>query len=220
MAQDRLALPNLITIGRIIACPAVFFLALAPSVSARLFAFCLFLAAALSDLWDGYLARKHGLVTDLGKLLDPIADKLLLAAALIPIYLLSHRPEPMWLLPWWGALPLWVLFVIFGREVAVTLFRAWALRGGVVISAGRSGKSKALSQNLFMGGVLLWYPLKMLAAAGGWDGPFWGFWQHLHGAWIGVTLSLAILLTVYSMVDYAWTYRRLVGGGEIDREGT
>lgn len=211
MASARLNLPNLITIGRILACPVVFFLIMAPSAGLRFAAFVLFLAAALSDLWDGYLARKHGLITDFGKLLDPLADKFLLAVTFIPFYILSRGPGPVGPIPGWGALPLWVMVVIFGREVAVTLFRGWAARKGVVISAGRSGKRKALSQNLFIGGVLLWYPLKMIALDRGWSGGLWAAWTWLHGGWIVVTLALAVVLTVYSMLDYFWSYRKLVG---------
>ncbi len=211
MAPGRLTLPNLITIGRILACPAVFSFIFVPSVPLRFASFAIFLAAALSDIWDGYLARKHGLVTDLGKLLDPLADKLLLAATFVPIYILSHRLGDVGPLPWWGPLPLWVVLVIFGRELAVTIFRAWALRRGVVISAGKSGKRKALMQNLFSGGVLLWYPLQMLATQKGWSGPGVDLWIGVHGAWIGITLILAIFLTVYSMLDYFWNYRTLVG---------
>jgi len=211
MAPGRLNLPNLITVGRILACPAVFALVIFPSVTTRLLSFILFLAAAFSDLWDGYLARKHGLVTDLGKLLDPLADKLLLAATFIPFFILSHGQGEVGTLPWWGPLPLWVVLLIFGRELAVTLFRAWGVRKGVVIPAGKSGKWKALSQNLFIGGVLLWYPLQMLSLARGWKGGFWAFWSDLHGGWIAITLSVAILLTIYSMADYFWSYRTLVG---------
>ena len=79
-----LNVPNLITIGRILVCPAIFALALASSVEARMLAFVLFVVAGLSDLWDGYLARKHGWITDVGKLLDPLADKLLLLSTFIP----------------------------------------------------------------------------------------------------------------------------------------
>ncbi len=211
MGRGRFTLPNLITIGRILACPVVFSLILTPSVSARLGSFVLFLAAALSDLWDGHLARKHGLITDLGKLLDPLADKLVLVATFVPFYMLSHRGEPVGPIPWWGPLPLWVILVIFGRELAVTLFRSWGVRKGVVIAAGKSGKYKAFSQNLFIGGVLLWYPLKMLALERGWQGAVWRFWADFHGGWIGVTLAVAIFLTVYSMIDYFWSYRTLVG---------
>jgi CDP-diacylglycerol--glycerol-3-phosphate 3-phosphatidyltransferase len=211
MAPGRFNLPNLITIARIMACPAVFALVMAPSVSSRFAAYGLFAVAAISDLWDGYLARKHGLITDLGKFLDPLADKLLTASTFIPFYLLSHGEGPIGPLPWWGPLPLWVLLVVFGRELAITVFRGWAARRGVVISAGKSGKYKAFLQNLFSGGVLLWYPLQMMAIRDGWEGGFWSFWSPFHGGWIAITLSVALALTVYSMVDYFWSYRTLVG---------
>jgi CDP-diacylglycerol--glycerol-3-phosphate 3-phosphatidyltransferase len=211
MAPGRLTLPNLITIGRILACPGIFVLVMVPSVAPRFAAFGLFFAAAVSDLWDGYLARKHGLITDLGKLLDPLADKLLLVSTFLPFYLLSHADGSVGRIPWWGELPLWVLVVIFGRELAVTGLRSFAMRKGVVISAGKSGKYKAFIQNLFAGGVLLWYPLEMLSLRNGWDGGFWAFWTHLHGGWIGITLTVALVLTVYSMGDYFWSYRKLVG---------
>ena len=113
-------LPNLITIGRILVCPVIFVMAISPSVDARLGAFIFFVIAGLSDLWDGYLARKYGWVTDFGKLIDPLADKLLLLSTFIPFYMISHRGEEVWLIPWWGMLPMWVLIVIIGRELLVT----------------------------------------------------------------------------------------------------
>jgi len=204
-------LPNVITIGRIVACPAIFFLALSPSVSARLAAFVLFVVAGLSDLWDGYLARKHGWITDVGKLLDPLADKLLLLSTFVPFYIISHREGEAGLIPWWGMLPMWVLIVIFGRELLITLFRQWATRQDVIIAAGTSGKYKAFLQNLFSGGLLLWYPVQEFAAARGLDNlPYRAFVQ-VHATWIGLTLVLALILTLYSMVDYFWSYRALLG---------
>lgn len=205
-------LPNAITVARIAACPVIFLLALAPSVAARYAAFTVFVAAAVSDLWDGHLARKHGLVTDVGKLLDPIADKLLLACTFAPLYLVAQRPGELDQVPIWGALPLWALLVVFGRELLVTLFRGWASRRGVVISAGKSGKRKTLIQNFFVGGLLLWYPLVRTGADAGWSGGFWSSWRTFHGGWIAVTLTLALIMTVYSMVDYLWSYRALVQG--------
>ena len=206
---SRLTLPNVITLARIASCPLLFLLAIAPGEEARYGAFVLFLAAALSDVWDGWLARSRGLITDLGKLLDPFADKLLLAVTFIPIYLVSQRPGPENELPFWGELPLWVLLVIFGREVFITLFRQWAQRRGVVIPAGVSGKIKALSQNLFIGGALLWYPLRMSAQTNGWN---WFPAVRTAMAWyLGITLAIALVLTIYSMLDYLWSYRSLVG---------
>jgi CDP-diacylglycerol--glycerol-3-phosphate 3-phosphatidyltransferase len=209
MAVSRLNLPNIISVARILATPAVFFLALSPDPNRGLWAFVLFLAAALSDLWDGYLARKHGWITDLGKLLDPLADKLLLVSTFVPFYMITHR-GPEWELPVWGALSIWILVVIFGRELFMTIFRSWAARRDVVIAAGPSGKYKAFVQNLFSGGALLWFPLATLSRERGWEGVVWDIWVLLHSAWLALTLAVALFLTVYSMLDYLWTYRALI----------
>lgn len=206
---SRLNLPNAITIGRILACPVIFVLVLTPTTTARVGAFVLFAVAALSDLWDGYLARKHGWITDTGKLLDPAADKLLLVATFIPFYMLSHRAGEVGAVPWWGELPLWVVVVIFGRELLVTGLRQYAKARGVVISASKAGKYKAFSQNFFSGGLLLWYALVMLAARHGWSGGLWEAWMAFHGAVVALCLGVAVLLTLYSLGDYLWTYRRL-----------
>jgi CDP-diacylglycerol---glycerol-3-phosphate 3-phosphatidyltransferase len=209
---SRLNLPNIITLARIAVCPVLFWLALSPDLWARWAAFVLFVVAALSDVWDGYLARKHGLITDMGKLLDPLADKLLLVATFVPFYIVSHRPGEANEVPLWGALPLWVLIVIFGRELFITIFRQWAQRRGVVIAAGKSGKNKALFQSLFMGALLLWYPVLMTAEQRGWTGAgWWPAYAWGHGILIAVTLVVAMVLTIYSMIDYLWSYRSLVG---------
>jgi len=211
MAPGRLNLPNVITIARILACPAVVFLVFADSVPLRLAAWVLFVTAAVSDLWDGYLARKHGLITDLGKLLDPLADKLLLVSTFVPFYILSHRQGPVGLVPFLGPLPLWIVLVIIGREFFITIFRSYAAGRGVVIQAGKAGKYKAFSQNLFIGGLLLWYPLQMLSIERGWEGGFWGFWSYLHGGWVIFFLSVALLLTIFSLLGYMWRFRSLLG---------
>lgn len=211
MTGSRLTLPNIITVARIAACPVIFFLAIAPGVGARVWAFVLFVVAGLSDVWDGYLARRYGLITDMGKLLDPIADKLLLVATFVPFFIISRRGGELDLIPLWGALPVWVMVVIFGREIFITLFRSYAVRRGVVIPAGTSGKRKALFQALFIGALLLWYPLSAVAEERGWEGAAWGAWSLLHTTWVGVTLGVAIVLTVYSMLDYLWSYRSVVG---------
>jgi CDP-diacylglycerol---glycerol-3-phosphate 3-phosphatidyltransferase len=213
MPPSRLNLANGITLARIAACPAIFVLALSPHPGHLLAAFLLFLAAALSDLWDGYLARKHGWVTNMGMLLDPLADKLLLVSTFVPFYLVSQRPDPLTDIPWWGPLPLWVVLVIFGREALVTVLRSWAARRGSVIGAGRSGKVKAFVQNIFSGSLLLWYALARTAAERGWAGTApWEAWGVFHGAVTGSTLLGALVLTVYSMVVYLWQNRALMTG--------
>jgi CDP-diacylglycerol---glycerol-3-phosphate 3-phosphatidyltransferase len=211
VSGSRVTLPNIITVARIAACPIIFCLALESGVGAGFGAFVLFVVAGLSDVWDGYLARRYNLITDMGKLLDPIADKLLLVATFVPFFILSRRGIEAGLIPWIGVMPVWVMIVIFGRELFITLFRSYAASRGVVIPAGKSGKRKALFQALFMGGLLLWYPLRALAESRGWDGFLWAGWSWFHGAWVAVTLALAIVLTVYSMLDYLWSYRSVVG---------
>jgi CDP-diacylglycerol--glycerol-3-phosphate 3-phosphatidyltransferase len=206
----RLNLPNIITLVRIAACPVIFYLALSSDPRSGFAAFVLFVIAAVTDLWDGYLARKNKQVTDVGKLLDPIADKLLLFSTFIPLYIVSHRVGPEWPLPFWGALSAWIVGVIFGREILITLFRSYAVRKGLVIAAGPAGKYKAFVQNLFIGGGLLWYPLTATARSEGWTGGFWRFWVGLHSWWILVMLSVALFLTVYSMGVYLWNYRQLL----------
>lgn len=204
----RSALPNVITVGRIIMAPAVLFLVLDHDFGTRLLAFALFLVAAFSDLWDGYLARKHGWISDFGKLWDPIADKLLLVCTFIPFYILTHGANAS-TLPFWGTLPLWVLFVVFGREVLITLIRAFAARRGVVIPAGRAGKLKTLAQNIFIGTTIFWFALESASIEFGWYGRAWDGWKIFHGTVLAVTLLLAVVLTVYSLVVYLWGWRSL-----------
>ena len=206
-------LPNGITIARIIAAPMVSALILSDRFEHRILAFVIFIVAAASDVWDGYLARSRGLITDFGKLADPIADKLLIFATFIPIYIASHRPEAADVLPvvpYWKTLPLWVVIVVLGREVLITAFRVFAKGRGVVIPAGKEGKHKAIFQNAFIGSAILWYALRGEALEHGWVGPFWSFWTVFHGLFVAISLGAAVLLTAYSLMVYLWRYRALV----------
>lgn len=206
-----MSLPNVITITRIALCPVIWVLVMSTDTTIQLIGFAVFLAAALSDLWDGYLARTYGWVTDMGKLLDPLADKLLLVVTILPVYLISQRPGPIDDLAFWGPLPLWVVVLIFARDLVVTLFRQHARRRGTVMAAGPWGKRKTLSQNLFVGGALLWFPLARLAADRSWQSEaIWNVWSGIHGLWNAVTLALTIGLTLYSLIDYLWRHRSLL----------
>ncbi len=207
---SRLNLANGITILRILACPVVFVLALSDRPGSLFVAFLLFLAAALSDLWDGYLARKHGWITNMGKLLDPLADKLLLVATFVPFFLVSRSGDPLGLIPWWGGLPVWVMVVIFGREILVTILRSWAAQRGSVVPAGQSGKIKAFIQNIFSGSLLLWYALVRWAPNEWWiESRSWMAWTAFHGAVTALTLAVALFLTVYSLGVYLVQHRAL-----------
>jgi CDP-diacylglycerol--glycerol-3-phosphate 3-phosphatidyltransferase len=188
----------------------VFALLFVPTFTARFIAWILFLIAAFSDLWDGYLARKHGWISDFGKLLDPIADKLLLVATFVPFYLLSRREDADAVLPVLGTLPLWILLVIFGREALVTGIRSVLAGRGVVIPAGKSGKLKAVFQNIFIGTTIFWLALQSAAADHGWSGRGWELWQAFHSFVLLTTLAIAVFLTVYSLAIYLWEWRRLM----------
>jgi len=207
---ERSTLPNAITVGRIILAPVVLFLIFVPTFTARLAAFILFLVAAFSDLWDGYLARKHGWISDFGKLVDPLADKLLLVCTFVPFYMISHRPDGSGWIAGIGALPLWVVLVIFGREALITGIRSYAARRGIVIPAGKAGKQKAVFQNIFIGSCIFWFALSSAAAKYRWSGPVWNGWQWFHG-WFNLTsLGIAVFLTVYSLLIYLIAWRRLI----------
>jgi phosphatidylglycerophosphate synthase len=135
-----------------------------------------------------------------------------LASTFIPFYIISHRGTELDEIPLWGPMPLWVVVVIFGRELLITLFRSYAARLGVVIAAGQAGKQKALLQSIFSGGLLLLYPLRILAETRGWQDLLW--WRTLGsflGGLVASTLALALILTVYSMLDYLWRYRSVMG---------
>ncbi len=110
----------------------------------------------------------------------------------------------------WDVLPLWVLIVVLGRELLITVFRGLAKRKGVVIAAGKEGKFKAVFQNMFMGGEILWLALRSRALERAWDTPFWSFWKVFHGSYVAITLTIAVVLTAYSLAVYLWRYRALV----------
>jgi phosphatidylglycerophosphate synthase len=211
-------LPNAITVGRIAASPLVGWLPLTPSATFRGVAFVLFLVVAISDYWDGRLARSRNSITDLGKQLDPLADKLFLVVTMIPMYLLMrpkgpdvgivHVADSLKFITPWGpvGLPLWVAIVILGRELAMTIFRQMAARRGVVISSIGPAKWKTGFQMTWVGAAFFWFWAATLASNNGWDGPLWTVVRNVIGL-IGVTSMIgAVGLTLYSLVLYVRRY--------------
>jgi CDP-diacylglycerol--glycerol-3-phosphate 3-phosphatidyltransferase len=128
-----LNLPNALTLVRILAVPVVVVALLGETPNGDALAAGVFALAALTDGLDGYFARSRGAVTNFGKLMDPIADKLLIVAALVSLVSL-HR------------LAAWVAMVIIAREFAVTVMRVVAAERGVVIAASWLGKAKTVLQ--------------------------------------------------------------------------
>lgn len=178
-------LPNLITVVRILLAPVFIWMLLADNGehdALRWAAAVLFIIAIATDGIDGMIARRYNLVTDLGKILDPIADKILTGGALVCLSILDE-------LPWW------VTIVILVREIGITVFRFVMLRDRV-IPASRGGKLKTVSQSVSISLALL---------------PFWlvfGEWVH----WLNTaTMTITVILTVVSGLDYllsAWRLRK------------
>lgn len=193
--MSRWNTPNKITVARIAATPFIAILIFQDPLPARWAAFLLFLAAAVSDVVDGNLARTKGEITRFGQLLDPVADKLLVLVTFVPLYGI-------------GLLPLWLVILVLAREVVITAFRRFALARGRVIAASGWGKSKAMVQNWFVGSVLV-LRINRGYAAGGADGVAWRAWDGYVGAVIEVGFWFVVVLTVLSLIDYLYAHRRL-----------
>ena len=178
----NLNLPNAITVLRILLAPVFIWMLLADDGAdgwLRWAAAVLFIVAIATDGIDGAIARKHGLVTDLGKLLDPIADKILTGGALVALSIL-------------GELPWWVTLVVLVREIGITVHRMIVATDHVVAAAWM-GKLKTVAQSVAISVALL--PLYLVVGD-------WIFWVN------GILMTAAVLLTVASGIDYILTALR------------
>jgi CDP-diacylglycerol--glycerol-3-phosphate 3-phosphatidyltransferase len=172
-------IPNLLSISRILAVPVFIVLMLDPSPLRALLAGIVFSIASATDWLDGYLARKWGQVTKIGKLLDPIADKILIMAALV--ILVEIRSD---------VVPAWIAIIIIGREFAVTGLRAIASSDGIIIPAETSGKFKVGAQITAVLSLLLDYYMTKN-------------WMRTLGIY---ALWVAMFLSLYSALYYFKTY--------------
>ena len=143
-------LPNTITVVRMAVIPVLIGFPLYADWAGSHVVAWLYIVAALGDVVDGWAARRGQQVTRIGKLLDPLADKLTVSTALVVLLTMGRIPNEGW--P--GTLGLTLVVVIVGRELAVTGLRGIASAGGVVVSANWAGKLKTLSQNIAMGFLL------------------------------------------------------------------
>lgn len=183
----KMNLPNKLTILRVFMIPFfVIFMLLSVSgmdieeasvsvssfTAYRITAVAIFCIASFTDFLDGYIARKQGLVTDFGKFMDPLADKLLVCSALI---LLTAE----------GSLPSWVVIIIIAREFIISGFRLVASDNGIVIAASWWGKFKTVSQMIMC--IVLMLP---------------GVPKLIGPAATGVIIAAAVILTVVSLIDY------------------
>lgn len=145
-------LPNKLTCLRMILVPVFVVLMYLPFTANRYAALVVFIVASLTDTADGYIARKYKLITDFGKFMDPLADKLLVCSAMI-------------CLVGTGEIPAWVVIIIVGREFVISGFRLIAADNGIVIAASYWGKSKTVSQMAMIIVILLsidsWRPFEI-----------------------------------------------------------
>jgi phosphatidylglycerophosphate synthase len=218
----NLNLPNTITVGRILAAPFIAALPFIASPSARLVAFLLYVIAAVTDYYDGMLARTRNLITDLGRLLDPLADKLLLFATLIPMFVLMapvndalvptraqsiDAARLQFITPFGQiGLPWWIVVIVIGREIFMTVFRHAAARRGVVISAIGPAKWKTGFQSVWVGSAYFWFFAATLARAEGWTSATWFAFANFNGIVGTITMIASVFLTLYSLVLYLRRY--------------
>ncbi len=172
-------LPNALTLSRLLAIPVVVVLLVADFPNHDQLAAVVFVAASLTDTLDGNIARWRGQVTELGKFLDPLSDKLFVLSVLVVLV------EE-------GLLAPWVVGVIFGRELLITVLRSMSARQGRVMSASPWGKTKTVVQ---VAAILLLmlerpYPVLHLPAQAG--------------------IAVAVAFTIFSGLDYLWRFRHVV----------
>lgn len=163
-------LPNKLTLLRIILIPVFVVLLL---LKYYYFSAAIFIIASITDFLDGYIARKQNLVTNFGKLMDPLADKLLVTSALICLVEL-------------GDIPAWMVIIILSREFTISILRAVAASEGKVIAASKWGKFKTIFQMIAIISILIR------------NYPFEG----LHIPFSNIVLWIAVILTLISGIDY------------------
>ena len=180
-------LPNLLSLFRILIIPVLVYLLSFSDPRSALLAAGLFLIASITDYFDGYLARRNQSVSDVGKILDPLADKLMIASALIMLAAMDRPNEP--------SVPAWLVVIILARESAVTVIRGIALAEGIVMHAESLGKYKFVLQAYAVVGLLVHYR-------------YWGLDFYAAGLYF---LMLSAVIALWSGVNYHVQFFRLRG---------
>jgi len=180
-------LPNRLTVLRIILSFVFMFLLFSKGLLVKILALVAFSIAALTDFYDGYIARKYNLITDLGKLLDPIADKILVLAAFLAFVEMR-------------IIPAWMVVVIILRELIITGIRFLAANKGKILAAAKAGKHKTVSQMVSIFIILGFIVGRELCVEvfGGWDSSL-EFWLEFG---IYILMLITVALTLISGVFY------------------
>ncbi|MEM6959390.1 MAG: CDP-diacylglycerol--glycerol-3-phosphate 3-phosphatidyltransferase [Myxococcota bacterium] len=149
--EDAINLPNLLTFARVVMIPVVLWLMADGTPRANFWATIVYILTAVTDFLDGWLARRMGLISILGKFLDPLADKLLVMATLVFMCYLGR-------LPIFGVI---AVIIIVGRELSITALRTIAMSEGVVMAAGQGGKDKTALQMAAILLLILYHPYEV-----------------------------------------------------------
>jgi len=187
--------PNKLTVLRMIIAPVFMYFFLIESFWMRLLALGLFTIAALTDLADGYYARKYGKITKFGKFMDPLADKILVSCALVSFIHLKYV----------ATLP---TMLIIGREFFVTGLRLMAAHHGVIIAASYWAKVKTFLQ-LTVVGVVISY-ISLVTTLEHFESPWLASVQFDYYLYFNVLLWAAAAVTVWTGIDYVWKYFDIV----------
>ncbi len=154
----------------------------------------IFTLAALTDLFDGTIARKRNMITDFGKLMDPIADKILVLSAFAAFL-------------WMQLIKDWMFMIIISRDILVTSLRLFALNKGKVLSAGRYGKGKTVSQMIVIFLILAFVVFKEAMKNFSTWNPTWETWFKQG---IYYSMLVIVILTVHSGFSYLWNNRKII----------
>lgn len=177
-------IPNALTVLRIILTIVFLFLISQNGLLPKIFAFFIFLAASFTDFFDGYLAKKHSVTSDFGKLMDPIADKFLILSA----FFIFTRLQ---------IIAFWMFLIIFLREVMITVLRLKAMRQGRVLPAEKAGKYKTVSQMIVICLILIFLVLQEAGFFNAFPQAFLG-WQY----GIYIFMMVVVFLTLHSGILY------------------
>ena len=161
---------------------------------AKVTALAIFIFAALSDYLDGYLARTKNMVTDFGRLMDPIADKILVLSAFIAFVQMQ-------------LIDAWMVLIIMAREILITSLRLFALNKGKVLSAARAGKHKTVSQMFVIFYILIFIMVKEIILTYSTWNPAW---ENFFRDSIYILMFVTVAFTLYSGLSYLWLNRKII----------
>jgi CDP-diacylglycerol--glycerol-3-phosphate 3-phosphatidyltransferase len=161
---------------------------------AKVISLVIFILAAISDFYDGWLAEKKNMVTDFGQFMDPIADKILVLAAFAAFVQMQ-------------LIDAWMFVIIISREILITSLRLFALNKGKVLAASKAGKHKTLSQMAVIFSILGFIVLKeMMLEFYTWNPS----WERFFRSGIYLLMILTVGLTLYSGISYLWQNRKII----------